>query len=289
MGTSELKSGLVMLGMVLFVGLFIFGCSLSETTDTTETTELTGEATKGPISDGTVSVYVLNNDGSRGDLLATATTASDGSYSVNLEEYTGAVAVVITGGNYIDEATGENVNLETGDELETLLAATEDGMTVAVTALTTIAASRASENAASGLAAAIDAANQEVADVFGLANPDLSGIIPSDLTESVAGDTDAEQVYGAVQSGLSQIAETNGLSSAEVLDLIANMAEDFEDGTFDGTDAAGNALSTTLSVAPADAIGGLETAIEAFLISPENGSGISLEDLDINIPNVPSI
>jgi len=50
-----------------------------------------GVASKGPISGGTVKVYALNADGSKGSQIGTTTTTkADGSYSVNIGSYTGA-------------------------------------------------------------------------------------------------------------------------------------------------------------------------------------------------------
>ncbi len=173
-------------------------------------TQLAGVATKGPIDAGTITVYSLNSDGSRGSVLATATTGTDGAFSVDIGSYTGAVAVVVSGGSYVDEATGETVVLEAGEELETLLAEAAEGTSVGVTALTTIAAARAAQDAAGGLETAIANANKDVADAFGLNGVDIASVIPSDLSGDASGDEEAAQQYGAVQAGLCQVAETHG-------------------------------------------------------------------------------
>ncbi|MDA8085688.1 MAG: hypothetical protein M0Z75_03225, partial [Nitrospiraceae bacterium] len=97
---------------------------------------LSGKASDGPIADGTVDVYALNADGSTGALIATATTDSNGNYSVNLGSYSGNVIVEVAGGTYTDEATGQTFN-------NTLMRAVVSGATgnisVAVTPLTEIA------------------------------------------------------------------------------------------------------------------------------------------------------
>jgi hypothetical protein len=247
-------------------------------------TEISGVATKGPIDAGMITVYALNSDGTRGSILATGTTGADGAFSVDIGSYTGAVSVAVTGGSYVDEATGDTVVLGTGDELEALLAEAAEGTSVGVTALTTIAAVRAGQDAANGLETAIAAANKDVADAFGLTGVDIASVIPSNLTQDSTSDEGSAQQYGAVQSGLCQIVENEGMSSDEVLSLIRTMAEDFSDGEFDGTDAAGNALNNALSIAPDHAVAGLETAIDAFLNSPENRSGLGSGDVPVAVP-----
>ena len=279
MRTIKLKKVLGVLGIILAAAVFTIGCSLNGTT------KLNGEATKGPISGGTVTVYVLNTDGTRGAEIASATTQADGTYTVDLGEYTGAAAVVVTGGSYVDEATGTTVTLGAGDEFVTLLASTADGMSVAVTALTTIAAANAVENASGGLSAAIDAANLALATAFGIPDIDISGVIPADLTQSAATATASEIAYGAVQSGLSQFAETSGIAPSAVLDLISDMALEFADGAFDGNYVDQTGYVPLLET-PVSTLTGLAAAIDAFLLSPEGAdSGVVLS---ITVPLVGS-
>lgn len=282
MKTRRIHNYFIKFALVSVAMFFMFSCSWFGGT------ELSGTAAKGPVDGATVTVYALNTDGSRGAEIATATTGTDGSYTVDLGEYDGAVAIVVTGGSYTDEATGETVTLGTGDELETLLAAVTSGENVAVTALTTIAAARAAENASAGLATAIEAANDEVEAAFGLADVDIASVIPSDLSDAESsGDSEAQQAYGAVMSGLSQLAETGGLAAADVLTIISDMAADYEDGEFDGIDAAGDPLNSALAITPEAALTGLETAMQAFMISPENLSGLSWTDFSFDLPAIP--
>ncbi|MFP4364904.1 MAG: hypothetical protein ACLFR1_13660 [Spirochaetia bacterium] len=250
-------------------------------------TMVSGTAAKGPVNGATVEIYALSEDGTRGELLATVTAGTEGDFAADIGDYAGALAVVVTGGSYVDEASGETVTLGDSDELETLLASTEEPGSVAVTALTTIAAAQASANAADGLDTVIANANSDVADTFGLSEVDISSVIPSDMSEDATADSSSQQQYGAVQAGLTQVAEDNSLAPADVLDLVDAMAQDFEDGSFDGTDAAGNALDTALSITPEQAMNGLNTAIENFMNSSENKSGVNLSELGIDLPSVP--
>ena len=262
--------------VLLLVGaaaLVFIGCTGTQTS-------MTGTASKGPVQAATVTAYELNSDGSRGTKIASAITDGSGTYTLAVGSYTGAVEVVISGGSYEDEATGTEVSLSAGDELRTLLSSVTNGQEVAVTALTSIAAARANENASAGLATAIDNANKAVAEEFGLGSGfDITAVQPSDLTK---GGSDNEQgQYGAVLAGISQVAQSNGLTPAEVLDLVDAFEEDFTDGSFDGTNAAGEALDTALSLTPEAAANGLNTAIEAFLNGSRNNSSITWDSLGL--------
>src|SRR5690349_13975289 len=76
---------------------------------------VTGVASKGPISGGTVEVFRIIS-GARQSSLGTTTTAADGSYTFGLPAGVtkGSLLVKVTGGTYTDEATGaKNVSLAT--------------------------------------------------------------------------------------------------------------------------------------------------------------------------------
>ncbi len=257
--------------MGLAVAAFIAGCSLDG--DST----VFGTATKGPIDSATVSVYVLNSDGTRGALLGSSSTDADGSYTLNVS-YTGSVAVVITGGSYVDEATGDTVTLSGSDELVTLLdSVATSGLDVAVTALTTIAADQAIANAGSGIETAIAAANLAVATEFGISGMDITSVIPVDPTDSVAlaSATPASVAYGIVMAAMTQLAADNGVAAADVITLIKAMADDYSDGVMDGTNAAGNSTSSDAGLNTATAMSGWATAITNFLGGARNATGLS--------------
>jgi hypothetical protein len=71
---------------------------------------VSGVASAGLIKNGTVNVYALNADGSKGSLLKTTTTDNTGYYSANVGGYTGPVLVEAYG-SYTDEATGTTMTI----------------------------------------------------------------------------------------------------------------------------------------------------------------------------------
>lgn len=234
-----------------------------------------GVASKGPIDAAVVTVFALNADGSHGSYLGMTTTTANGGFSLQVD-YEGAMAIVVTEGTYVDEATGLSVHLSSDDVLEVLVSSASKARNVAVTALTTIAAERARASASFGLETAIVSAHVEVAALFELDGIDIASTIPSDLTRSAsARDSREAKRYGLVQAGLTQLAKDNGESPEAVLRLVADIALDFSSGMLDGQTAAGTAIESALSITPSEAVIGLEMAQHAFLQGPRNASDLT--------------
>ncbi len=233
---------------------------------------LTGSAVKGAISNAEVEVYAFNEDDLRGELLTTATTNSDGQFNLTLD-YRGGVEIVVSGGSYTDEASGETVSAEDVEFRNIILA--DGNKSVGVTALTTIAAKHIDEHASEGLAKAIENANGKVGEAFGLNGIDISSTVPADLSSKESVDAEQPELdYGAVQAGLSELMLSNELSPGDLPDLINDMAKDFSDGAFDGK-SGDAALQFALDITPKQAMQGLNTAIDNFLNGPRNSSEYS--------------
>jgi hypothetical protein len=234
----------------------------------------------GAVVDATVSVYVLNDDGTRGDDPITSTTTdADGKYQFD-EVITGPVVIVVTGGSYTDEATGVTVEIPDDYELMTLLFEAEGRTNVGVTALTTIASARASANASKGLATAIEAANRNVAIMFGLDGVDIVTVTPDDLTdpdEDVDVNSD-ETGHGVMLAAFTQAGKDIGVTAADLLLLLQDFADDYSDGIIDGKGRDGKGLKNALEHTPKQALNGLATAVNNFLDGDKNNSGIRSED-----------
>ncbi len=71
---------------------------------------LSGQAVKGPVTGGQVCAYTLSAPRQQ---IACATTDANAKYSLALPAGTGEVMLEVTGGSYIDEATGSKVALTT--------------------------------------------------------------------------------------------------------------------------------------------------------------------------------
>ncbi|SNB46283.1 hypothetical protein [Geobacter sp. DSM 9736] len=172
-------------------------------------TVVAGKAVKGPIGGGTVSIYAVSNGTvDRSAPLGTfGPTPASGAYSIDIGSYTGPVLVEIVGGNYIDEATGAQIDI-TGVPLRAMVGNASGDVSAAVTALTEIAAKRVVDSGAPITAEAISAANTDVGSTFGVA--DIIGTIP--VNAAVAGaDTAplAQQQYGVALAAVSKYMQLN--------------------------------------------------------------------------------
>jgi hypothetical protein len=254
----------------LILSLTILSSLLWMCSKESDQTVIKGTAVKGLVVNANVSVHAYDNYSGKGKVLATSTTDGKGVFTVTVE-YTGPVEIVITGGKYNDEATGNEVSMG-ASELRNILFA-EGNMNVGVTALTTIAAGYIDEHAENGLATAIANANSKVAEAFGLSGIDLSSVIPVDLSQPINGTASENQKkYGSVLAGLSELIRVNGLDPEMLLDLVKAMTEDIKDGEIDGMNN-GEALEMVLTITPENAMEGLQTAIDSFLDGPMNIPG----------------
>lgn len=243
------------------------------------TLDVSGVVFKGPVSGATVTFYWLNTDGAKGTVLATATTAADGTVSANL--YPAPVnfpfLVEVTGGSYIDEVTGATLFLSSSHRLTVMLPGGTTRFVVSV--LTNMAAERAVELVAGGapLASAIEAANAGVAQQYCLV--DIISTFPARVTDAsgIPETTLDERCYGLVLGGFSELA--NGLD-VDPMELADKLAEDASDGTLDGNGPAGPITmprkDNTQGPLPPDAgVGGMNGATTTFSGSGDNASGVN--------------
>jgi hypothetical protein len=163
---------------------------------------VSGTAAKGVIKNGTVKIYALNADGSRGRLLATTSTDDNGKYSKSLGVYSGPVIAYAFGG-YTDEATGEPVTLSEANALRAALPMASGAVTLPITGLTELAVRKAGSQLT---ASAISNANALVSSVFKV---DIMGSVPIEATAAAmnaTGVTTNQLDYTLALAGLSQLA-----------------------------------------------------------------------------------
>jgi len=189
---------------------------------------LQGLATKGPIAQGTVNVYLLNQDGTRGATpIASTTTDQNGQYQVSVPVLVSTpVAVVLTGGSYVDEATGNIVSLGQQDQLETYTYIPASGsLTAQITPLTTLAAGLARQHRTmdgQSLSNSISNAANEISNLFGVG--DILNVSPPAISQ-VAISTPEQRNYALYLAGFSQLAQIKSIS---VFDIISEMADNLE-------------------------------------------------------------
>jgi hypothetical protein len=265
---------------------FVLGLSMlascdKEPVQSSDHTTVSGSAVKGYVGTAKVEVYAYQANGQRGALIASTFTDAQGNYSVSAN-YRGPAEVVVTQGQYLDEATGTAVSLQ-ANELRAIVSLDQANKTAAVTALTTVAAGYVDANAATGMETAIAKSSQEVAKAFGLVDINLTNEVPADLSYGGSGKSMAQIKYGAVQAGLSQIIKDHNLSPQQLLTLVKDISLDFSDGVLDGKSGSA-ALQSSLTLTPNQALTGLNTAIESFMNSPRNKSGYTSGSVPVTVP-----
>jgi hypothetical protein len=257
-------------------------------TTTPTTTTITGNVAKGLVSSATVKFFTLNANGTKGNLLGTTTTDSNGNFTVTLTVISDPIIAEASGGSYVNEVSGVTDTLSGSDKLTAVLPA---GTTqVAITPLTNMAAARARTLVAAGipLATAVDAANVGVAQQYNL--PDILGILPVDANNAtqVATSSRDQRDYGIILAGITQEAKNLNVWP---IDLATALANDMEDGILDGL--GGNPIQVptiagpVITLPPNAGTEALQNSINTFVASGNNltnlvGTSISTTPVNIN-------
>lgn len=197
--------------IILSFSLFtIFGCGGGGgSAPGPASTIVSGTAAKGPVSGGTVTVYAVRNGAVDPTPLGTpfTPTPANGSYTVNIGSYTGPVLIEITGGTYVDEATGAISDIQ-AVPLRAFVAHASGNVSAAVTALTEIAAKRIVDSGAPITESLISTTNSDVGSTFGVG--DIIGTQPVDAAATgAAGAPAAQQEYGMALAALSKYMQLN--------------------------------------------------------------------------------
>ena len=214
----------VLLLIIIFSMAFLFGCGDSDSSFKGSST-IKGMASKGPITGATVSFFKVNENGTIGDKIG-ETVTENGSFEITLS-YTGPVVAVAAGGTYIDEATGETVELTENLKLRAALPNADGEINASITPLTELAVREAEKG---GLRPEhIDEANKKISQIiFGseVTDKDITQINPFDPSSDASGKSAEEKEYTLLLAAISQMSQTNG---NEVSDIIDELSKDFED------------------------------------------------------------
>jgi hypothetical protein len=260
-------------GLIVFISLAaISGCGGSgdsgstsaTTTPTTSATVITGVASKGIIKNGTVKVFALNSDGSKGTLLKEMTSDINGGYTADIGTYTGPVLVEASG-SYIDEATGSTKTIPADAPLRAAVGNASGAVTIAVTPLTELAVKKVEDPVSRKLlVSGIETANTSVSGVFKV---DIVKTLPVDATAAAPSDaSQTQKEYALLLAAISQMMKANGQ------DLIAVLTQ------LNSSISIDNKLSTQTAVA-------FQTALSDFAHSDMNKTGIT----DITATNLVAI
>lgn len=216
-------------------------------------TTITGVASKGIIKNGTVRVYALNADGSKGALLKETVTDGNGAYRADIGKYRGAV-LVEANGSYTDEATGALKEVTADAPLRAAIGDVYDGVAIAVTPLTELAVQKNEDPLSHRInVATIETSNTLISDIFRVG---ITRTMPVDAMAANSGDTQEQKEYALVLAAIAKLMQSKGSDLHTVLTELKEAI---------GTD---NRLAT-----PAAAE--LQAALTDFANSINNKTGIS--------------
>jgi len=214
-------------------------------------TRISGIASKGVFTSGTVNLYSLVN-GKRGPLLKQAAiNPTFGTYSANLGSYVGPV-VAEASGDYLDEATGGILQVPADAPIRAALPKAQGDMNLPVTALTEIAVQK---TGGAYTPEAIQVANTVVSDLFKV---DIINTQPVPARAADLNSASADQAtYTLALATISQLRANDSQPLASTLaDLASNI------------DVASSSMNTTT----ADALKG---ALSDFTGNVHNETGVT--------------
>jgi len=283
-----MRNNLTMFLFSVLVVTLVSACGGGSGSSTpTSSVRVSGAVIKGPVAGAMVKAYGVTTSGAKGAQIGETMTDHQGNFSFTLGDHTGPVLLEMTGGSYLDEATGFTMNMGQSDVLTCVVPALtqEDTSEIQLTPLTSMAQAMA-ENMPGGMTAAnITGANNAVGQYFQI--EDIVHTHPIDplSTGSSLGATHDMIYYGMTVAAMSEYAHMTGLdeSSNVVTAFMHDSADGYMDGTMDGSQITmghhGGMMSGGTMMQHDAGTVGLAEAMEQFIISPFNMSGITLQDM----------
>ncbi|MCU0921022.1 MAG: hypothetical protein MUF16_11910 [Burkholderiaceae bacterium] len=240
---------------------------------------LSGVVTKGPVSGTTVTAYAIAG-GQPGVQVGTATTDVNGGFSMSIGTYAGSVLLQTNGGNYTDEATGATMSMAQGDVMSVAIPNIAAGATtsgIQVTPVTAMAQAIAKQMAGGMTDANIAAANTAMGSYFSVT--DIVHVQPMNplVPGSGASASQDAQNYGMTLAAMSKYAQLQGMvsSSAMVTAMMNDAADGIMDGRAGGVPVTMGGMMGSSMMPPAAGTTGLGAAMNAFMSSTQNKSGIT--------------
>ncbi len=225
--------GLAGIAVAAGIGVGVSGSSSSASNADTEVMTNTNNIVQGLVVAGPVleanelTVLVYKADGKT--LLGEVDVTADGSFSINVGDYTGVVIAKVkdngSGADYLDEATGIGKDLNAELFSVGVIVDANSKTDLNINVLTTIAYQKAIEQAGNGslnTGIVIDT-NIAIAEAFGLDSLQTTGVITTNGESgynALDGLTEGE-TYGAVLAALSGADKNNQGETQTVIDKIA--------------------------------------------------------------------
>lgn len=257
---------------------------------------ISGGVVKGPVAGAQVHAFAINANGAKDSAIGTATTSSTGSFTMTVGSHAGPVMLEMTGGTFVDEASGNQMGFSNGDMMTAVVPFMTAGATIVnveITPLTSMAQTMAAGMTGGMSQANAATANTAVGNFYGVA--DILQTRPMDPSLNGMGATATvdQRNYGLCLAAMSQYAATLGLANttALVTGLMGDAADGIMNGMSGGTGmmldqnmmgGGGMTMSATAGYA------GMATAMQTFLNSAMNHSGITAATMQTMIQQLSS-
>lgn len=261
------------------------GITLADNVGSGGTGFVSGTVTKGPVDKASVTAYGISGGQMGAQIGTAATTDANGNFRIDIGAYSGAVLLQMSGGSYIDEATGTPMAMAAGDVMTAVMPSIQAGAGssgVQLTPLTSMAQAMAQHMSGGMTDANIAAANTAMGNHFSV--NDILHVQPMNPLQAGSGSGASQDAknYGMTLAAMSQYArQTLGLSSSS--SMVTAMMNDATDGIMDGK---ANGVAVQMGgmgagmMMPANAgTGGMGVAMNAFMNSAQNKSGVMTTDL----------
>jgi hypothetical protein len=246
-----------------------------------------GTAFMGAMRSGSITAYGVSG-GMMSTPLGTTSLDATGSFTIPIGAYAGTVMLRMTGGSFVDEATGTTMAMQPGDILTSCIPSIAAGSTtsgVQVTPLTSMGQARAQGMIGGMTAANVAAANTAVGNYFEVGDIVMTAPIDPAVAGSGAGATPSAKNHGMAIAAMSQYARGIGMTASSSAFFTA-MARDASDGVMNGmmgsTPISMGGMGGMMGGSPMPAnagTSGLATAMTAFGGSPRNASGVPMTDM----------
>ncbi len=249
------------------------------------TGSISGVATKGPITNATITGYGISG-GQMGSQIGSAITDATGHFTMPIGTYAGPVMMKVSGGTYKDEATGSSMGMASGDVMTAVMPSVVAGANIngiQVTPVTAMAQTMAQSMTGGMTEANIAAANAAMGNYFMVS--DILHVQPMNplTTGSGTGASQDARNYGMTLAAMSQYAKTLNMSASSA--MVTAMMNDASDGMMDGM-RGGSQISMSMGgmmgsgmMAANSGTSGMATAMTAFVNSSANVSGLMVTDM----------
>ncbi len=247
---------------------------------------IAGSAIDGPMSGSTVTAYAISN-GTRGATLGSATTDVSGHFNISLGAYAGSVMLQVSGGSYMDEATGSAMSMSGSTVMTAMVADVGSGQALSgiqITPLTSMAQAYAQGMAGGMSNANITTANTALGNYFDVTVSGAGDILhtaPIDPTAggSASGASQNAIDYGMALAAMSEYAHAQGMTSSSA--IITAFMSDAADGVLNGIAngrqvmMGGMGMGATTAMPGTAGTTGLSAAMSTFVSSAQNQSGVT--------------